>query len=252
VLSAVKSFEPQNAPIKFVKIAETRCGDRDLDRDMRIFIGIDLDQEIRAKIARFLEGVSGFAPEARWVRLESLHITLKFIGEQTAEQVEAITQQLRRVESAPVEIQVSGYGFFPTATSPRVFWIGIHASPHLAELACRVDSAVAELGVPREEREFSPHLTLARSGGRSGGRSAGSSSERSNQRSNESSGDPKWRKGDGPNSTFAVLQKRLSAMSDLDFGKMSADRFILYQSQLSPAGSKYTRLERFSMPAESR
>ena len=63
---------------------------------MRIFIGIDLDPEVRARISRFLEGIEGFAPEARWVRPESLHITLKFIGEQTQEQVEAIAERLRR------------------------------------------------------------------------------------------------------------------------------------------------------------
>ena len=61
---------------------------------MRIFIGIDLNDEIRGRIARFLEGVSGFAPEARWVRPESLHVTLKFIGEQKMEQVAAITERL--------------------------------------------------------------------------------------------------------------------------------------------------------------
>ena len=196
---------------------------------MRIFVGIDLDEEIRGKIARFLEGVSGFAPEARWLRPESLHITLKFIGEQKSEQVEAITQRLRQVECGPLDIEVSGYGFFPTAKSPRVFWIGIHSGPQLALLAQHVDSAVAELGVPREDRPFSPHLTLARAGGRSG--------------------DPKWRKGDGPNSVFVVLQKRLGAMAGLDFGKMTADKFILYQSQLSPAGSRYTKLERFPLRA---
>jgi 2'-5' RNA ligase len=204
---------------------------------MRIFIGIDLDDGIRGRIARFLEGVSGFAPEARWVRPESLHITLKFVGEQKEEQVEAITQRLRRVAGAPFEIQVSGYGFFPTAKSPRVLWIGVHAGPQLAQLARDIDLAVAEFGIPREDRPFSPHLTLARAGGRSG--------------------DPRWRKGDGPNSIFGVLQKRLAAMGEPDsvtltFGSMTADKFILYQSQLSPAGSKYTKLERFPMrPAES-
>ena len=199
---------------------------------MRIFIGIDLDDDIRGKIARFLEGVSGFAPEARWVRPESLHITLKFIGEQKQEQVEAITQRLRQVRSSPLEIQFSEYGFFPTARSPRVFWIGIHAGPALTQLAGQIDAAVAELGIPREERAFSPHLTLARAGGRSG--------------------DPKRRKEDGPNSVFAVLQKRLAGMGEfesggLNFGTMTADKFILYQSQLSPKGSKYTKLERFPM-----
>jgi 2'-5' RNA ligase len=203
---------------------------------MRIFIGIDLDDEIRGKIARFLEGVSGFAPEARWVRSESLHVTLKFIGEQKPEQVEAITRKLRQLQGAAVEIGVSGYGFFPTAKAPRVFWIGIQAPPVLTELAARIDAAVAELGIPPEERAFSPHLTLARGGGRSG--------------------DPKWRKSDGANSTFSVLQKRLAAMAEvgsgtLSFGSMTADRFFLYQSQLSPAGSKYTKLEQFSLRSDA-
>src|SRR5216683_6558699 len=135
---------------------------------MRIFIGIDLGPEVRARIERFLEGVEGFAPEARWMRPESLHITVKFIGEQPPERVEAITERLRRLESSAFEIRAGGYGFFPTAKAPRVFWIGIHAGQQLAELAGSVDVAVAELGIPREDRPFSPHLTLARAGGRSG------------------------------------------------------------------------------------
>lgn len=196
---------------------------------MRIFIGIDLDPGVRRRIARFLEGVQGFAPDSRWVRPESLHITLKFIGEQKAEQVEAIAERLRRIESSEFEIRVDGYGFFPTAKAPRVFWIGIHAGPELAALAESVDAAVADLGIPSEDRPYSPHLTLARAGGRSGS--------------------PKWRKGDAPNAVFEVLEKRLAAMGDLDFGPMSAREFILYQSQLSPNGSKYTQLQRFPLRA---
>jgi 2'-5' RNA ligase len=194
---------------------------------MRIFIGIDLDVEVRARIERFLEGVQGFAPEARWVRPESLHITLKFIGEQPAERVEAITARLQRVDCSAFEIRSAGYGFFPTAKAPRVFWIGINGGSQLAELAGAIDAATAELGIPREDRAYSPHLTLARGGGKSGS--------------------PKWREGDGPNATFAVLEKRLAAMGELDFGTMMAREFILYQSQLSPGGSKYTKLQRFPL-----
>ena len=196
---------------------------------MRIFIGIDLDPEVRTRIERFIEGVEGFAPDARWARPESLHITLKFIGEQPPERVEAITERLRRVEGTAFAIRCAGYGFFPTAKAPRVFWIGIHAGPQLAELAESIDTATTELGIPREDRPYSPHLTLARAGA---GRRSGS---------------PKWRKGDGPNATFALLEKRLAAIGELDFGKMTAREFILYQSQLSPAGSKYTKLERFAL-----
>ena len=208
---------------------------------MRIFIGIDLAEEIRGKIVRFLEGVSGFAPDARWVRPESLHVTLKFIGEQNSEQVAAITERLRKVESTSFEIGVRGCGFFPTPKTARVFWIGIEAGPKLAQLAADIDAATAELGIQREERAFSPHLTLAR---------AGAHGQRGSR-------DPRWRKGDGPNSVFAVLQKRLATMDNpdsgqLNFGNMTADEFILYQSRLSPAGSRYSQLERFPLRATER
>jgi len=194
---------------------------------MRVFVGIDLDDEIRTKIARLLAGVCGFAPDARWVGPESLHVTLKFIGEQKPEQVAAITERLQVVKGKSAEIRFAGHGFFPTAKAPRVFWIGIQAGPELAELASGVDSALAELQIRREERPFSPHLTLARGGGRSGS--------------------PQWRKSDGPNSAFAELQKRLAAMSALDFGTMTAHEFFIYQSQLSPRGSKYIKLQRFPL-----
>jgi 2'-5' RNA ligase len=194
---------------------------------MRVFVAIDLQHEIREKIARFLEGVREFAPDARWANPESLHITLKFIGEQKPEQVAAVTEHLQSVVGRKVEIQVGGYGFFPTAKAPRVFWLGIQAGPELTEVAASIDSALAELKIPREDRPFSPHLTLARGG-------AGS-------------GSPKWRKTDGTNSTFATLQKRLFALSELDFGTMTAREFFLYQSQLSPGGSKYTKLHSFPL-----
>jgi 2'-5' RNA ligase len=194
---------------------------------MRIFIGIDLDSEVRARIERFVEGVQGFAPDARWARPESLHITLKFIGEQTPQKVEGVTQCLGQIEGSAFEIHSTGYGFFPTAKAPRVFWVGIESGPQLAELAGRIDAAVAALGIPREDRPYSPHLTLARAGGRSGS--------------------PKWRKGDGPSTMFATIEKRLAAMGEIDFGAMTAHEFILYQSQLSPGGSKYTKLQRFPL-----
>jgi RNA 2',3'-cyclic 3'-phosphodiesterase len=200
---------------------------------MRIFIGIDLDPEIRTRLERFLGGVEAFAPDARWVRPESLHITLKFIGEQKPEQVDAIAERLRRISSPTIDIRAAAYGFFPTAKGPRVFWIGIQAGAQLAKLAEQIDMATAELGIPREDRTYSPHLTLARVGGRSGS--------------------PKWRRGDGPNSTFAVLEKRLTAMGELEFGTMTAREFILYQSRLSPKGSKYTKLQYFPLrPLENK
>ena len=196
---------------------------------MRLFIGIDLDPELRSRIERFIEGAQGFATNARWMRAESLHVTLKFIGERPQEHVEALTQRLRLVESGSFELRFTGYGFFPTVKAPRVFWIGIQADAHLAQLAANIDAATSEIGIPREDRPYSPHLTLARAG------------------AGRRSGAPEWRKGDAPNAAFSVLEKRLAAMGELDFGRMTAREFILYQSELSPRGSQYTKLQRFPL-----
>jgi len=194
---------------------------------MRIFIALDIDDSIRERIKRFTEGVRGFDPEARWVRPDSLHITLKFIGEKPPEGLEQIKNALHTIEMDSMEIAFRGYGFFPTAKWPRVFWVGIEAVPQLASLAAAVDKVMLGLGIPREEHAFSPHLTLARG-------TTGSNS-------------PRWQKGDRAKSNFRQLQEKLAAMPQPEFGTMTAREFFLYQSQLSPGGSRYIKLERFAL-----
>jgi 2'-5' RNA ligase len=194
---------------------------------MRLFIALDIDDAIRERIARFVEGVHGFAPDARWVKPESLHVTLKFIGERPEPAVEQTKVALRSVNSSTTEIQFRGYGFFPTAKSARVFWVGMQAGPQLAALALAIDEKTATLGIPKEDRAYSPHLTLARGSG--------------------GSGSPRWRRGDGPNRAFERLQEKLTSLPSPEFGTMTPREFFLYQSQLSPKGSKYTKLERFAL-----
>ena len=193
---------------------------------MRVFIALDIDDAIRARLELFLDGVRGFAPEARWVRPESTHVTLKFIGEKPSDAVEEIKQTLGGVRAGAIDISLRGYGFFPTSKAPRVFWVGIGAGPELPALAKSVDEATAALGVPREEHEFSPHLTLARRGG---------------------SGAPHWRKGDRENPAFQRLQEKLAAMPALEFGTMTAREFFLYQSQLMRGGARYMKIACFSL-----
>jgi RNA 2',3'-cyclic 3'-phosphodiesterase len=193
---------------------------------MRVFIALDIDDAVRSRLETFLDGVRGFAPDARWVRPESMHVTLKFIGEKSFEGVEEIKHALTAIRAGAIEISFRGYGFFPTSKAPRVFWIGIAGEPDLAALAKLVDETTAALGVPQEEHEFSPHLTLARRGG---------------------SGAPRWRKGDGPNPAFQDLQKRLAAMPAAEFGTMTAREFFLYQSQLMPGGACYTKIASFGL-----
>jgi 2'-5' RNA ligase len=194
---------------------------------MRLFIALDIDDAIRERIARFLDGVRGFAPDARWVRPESLHVTLKFIGEKPSEKVDEIKRALAVIRGEPFDLNFRGSGFFPTPKAARVFWIGIQSGAALAALAGGVDEATSSLGIPKEDHPFSPHLTLARGGGHSGA--------------------PGWRKGDAPNRNFRLLQEKLAAMSVPEFGTMTAREFFLYQSELMRGGSRYTKLANFKL-----
>jgi 2'-5' RNA ligase len=194
---------------------------------MRIFIALDIDDTIRERIQRFMEGVRGFAPEARWVRPESLHITLKFIGEKTPDAVEQIKQVLAGIRAAEFEVTFRGYGFFPTAKAARVFWVGIESGESIAKLATAVDEGTATLGIAQEEHAFNPHLTLARGGGRSGA--------------------PGWQKGDAPNRNFRTLLEKLTGLPTPEFGTMAAREFFLYESQLLRGGARYSKIARFAL-----
>jgi 2'-5' RNA ligase len=194
---------------------------------MRLFIALDIDDAIRGRISRFIEGVNGFAPDARWAKPESLHVTLKFIGEQPEPAVDQIKQALSTITARATEINFRGHGFFPTARSARVFWIGLEADSHLAALAATIDEHISMLGVAKEDRVYTPHLTLARASG--------------------SSGAPRRSTADHPNRIFQRLQEKLAALPAPEFGMMAAPEFFLYQSQLSPRGSKYTKLARFGL-----
>ncbi|HKU25147.1 MAG TPA: RNA 2',3'-cyclic phosphodiesterase, partial [Candidatus Sulfotelmatobacter sp.] len=135
---------------------------------MRLFVALDIDAEIRERLARFADGLRQFAPDARWVKEESLHITLKFIGEWPEPEVDRIKGELAGVAGQAAVIQFKGYGFFPSTKSARVFWVGLEAGPELVALAAAVEEKLQVLGIAKEERKFSPHLTLARSPGGSG------------------------------------------------------------------------------------
>jgi len=192
---------------------------------MRLFVALDIDAEIRARIAKFMDGIREFAPEPRWVSAESLHLTLKFIGEWPTECLDELKAALIAVHGQPAEVTFSGTGFFPAPKSARVFWIGIEAGLELAALAGAIDTATSSLGIDKERRAFTPHLTLARTG----------------------SGRPQRVSSDRAHSSFRGLQEKLAAMPAPAFGTMTAREFFLYESKLSPKGAVYAKLARFSL-----
>ena len=191
---------------------------------MRLFVGLDIPDEIRARIGEYMEAQRRYAPEARWVRPESLHVTLKFIGEFPEERLEELKTALGWVGGQPFEVTFRDVGFF-TPRSPRVFWVGVHSGYELGALAKSVDDTTAKLGVAREEREYSPHLTLARVGS---GRPAGSPRDRNK---------PK----------MMGLKAQMEGRPQPEFGTMRATEFILYRSKTLPSGAEYTKLARFPL-----
>jgi RNA 2',3'-cyclic 3'-phosphodiesterase len=192
---------------------------------MRVFVGLDIPEDIRAAIARYMDGLRNFAPEVRWVKPESFHVTLKFIGEQSSDQVEGIKRELATVKSVKFDIAFRETGFFPNAKSPRVFWVGIHAGKELSRLAAGIDEVVSRTGLPRETNAYKPHLTLSRSG----------------------SGSPHPKPGERPSNKLAWLVESLKGMPQPDFGTMTAHEFYLYESKLGPGGARYTKIASFPM-----
>lgn len=181
---------------------------------MRVFVAIDISEEVRAAIRAYLQELSHVRCGARWVRPEGLHVTLKFIGEVSPEKVERIRETLSGVRSAaPVEMLFRGTGFFPNARHPKVFWAGIEASANLAGLAREIETQLETLGIEREHRAFHPHLTLAR-----------------------------FKSEDGLAKLHAAIEQRGAA----EFGRLQTSEFHLYKSRLERGGAVYTRLATFS------
>lgn len=134
---------------------------------IRAFIAIELPAAILDELekveARLKPQVS--TDTIRWVKADSIHLTLKFLGQVPSDQLGLITSALRTAVAAhaPFTLEVSEAGCFPNAHRPRVVWVGVQdGGHHLHALQRAVENAIAPLGYPAEVRDFTPHLTLGR------------------------------------------------------------------------------------------
>ena len=176
---------------------------------MRLFTAIDLPSEILLRLERLL---SALRPEAlvKWSPLDNLHITTKFIGEWPEARVPEINDALRRVSRRqPFEVELKGLGWFPNERSPRVLWLGVEAGNELATLAAETEDALKPLGIAKEDREFSPHLTLARI------------------------------KNPVP---LSNLRKKVQQMQPAEMGRIPVSRFSLFRSRPGTNASIYEKL----------
>lgn len=180
-----------------------------------MFCAFELPESLRDRIQQHATSVREAVSDAAasWSRTESIHLTMKFFGNVHQSKVASISKALERVvnEFPPVEIMVGGTGVFPRPSRPQVLWIGIDdSSGALAKLQQRVEDECAREGFPKEERAFHPHLTIAR-----------------------------IRKTHNANQLAeAHLRTKFPAV------ELILNELILFRSELSPKGPRYTPLSR--------
>ncbi len=190
---------------------------------MRLFVALDIDADIRARIAAFRDRMRHLAPDVRWVGPETFHVTLQFLGE--TKKVAEIQKALRLAKGSPITLAFRSAGFFPNPKSPRVFWVGIESDQDLQELVKSIAQALRSLGFERDKGPFKPHLTLARAG----------------------SGRPHPLPGERSALGLQQVRARVETLTPLEFGTMTAHEFYLYESKLSPAGPQYAKLSLYPL-----
>ncbi len=162
---------------------------------------------------------TGRTKDVSWTRPESIHLTLKFLGEIDPERVEGIYLELKKAAEgiSPFSLSACGVGGFPGLKAPRVIWVGIKESAALTQLQKNIDERLAEFGFEKEDRPFHPHLTLCRIKSASAGRDIG---------------------------------KAASDVGHEAYVAFKADSFVLFKSELNPKGAKYTALKRVMLQGE--
>jgi 2'-5' RNA ligase len=188
---------------------------------MRLFVAVDLASGVRAALAaeqqRLLTELGGSSSTLRLVRPEQLHLTIVFVGEVSDERAAAIGRELQRdVALAPFEVAFGGAGVFPPRGAPRVLWIGIReGASRLARLHEVVAAMLEPLGVERDPRGYSPHLTIGR-----------------------------WRDPQRRSAKREGDLVRRSATREGDLPSFTVREITLYQSRLSSSGSTHVPLAR--------
>lgn len=133
---------------------------------LRAFIAIELpphlQEAVEKQTARLRQTLG--SESIRWVPPQNMHLTLKFFGDIAASHVDFLKQLLTQAANShkQFDLQIGGIGSYPNSKRPRVLWAGLHAPADLASLQKSIEAGSVRLGYPKEERAFSPHLTLGR------------------------------------------------------------------------------------------
>ena len=183
---------------------------------IRTFIAVDLPPSVLDTLGQISDQLQEKMPDTpvRWVDNQKMHLTLKFLGDISTENISMVEKTLlsEGAKRSPMELGIGGIGAFPKMRHPRVIWIGVEAPTDLFDLRRGIEDGVARLGYNYDKYEFTPHLTLGRI------------SRKASARDVRTVG---------------------NVLHDFQVGYIGAARIEavhLYRSDLSPGGAKYTCL----------
>jgi 2'-5' RNA ligase len=176
---------------------------------VRAFVAIELDARLREAMGELQVLLRPRLGGIRMVRPEGIHLTLRFLGDTSPAQVEALRPRLASADAAcpPCEARVAGLGMFPERGRPRVLWLGLDVPPPVVDLQAACERAARAAGFEREDRPFRAHLTLGR-----------------------------WRE-----------RAPRPELSPADLGPTRLETLVLFRSDLRPDGAVYTALGRFPL-----
>ena len=181
---------------------------------LRTFLAIDLPSCLLDSIVKKQRDLKQEFPSIAWVKSENVHLTLKFLGDTPESKIPELQQVVAKAVKGiePFAINFRGFGVFPDKRAPRALWTGIEGNTDiLVNLAKEIESKVKPLGFPPEGKPFRPHLTLARI--------------KKNQRD-----------------LGQAIEKARVLADPFVFGRLLVEQVCLFESELRPTGSVYTKL----------
>ena len=178
---------------------------------VRSFIAVDLDDaEIKNRITKIQQDLENTGAGLKIVQPEIMHLTLRFLGEIPQATVQRVIEAMDATRFSPFDAEFSGVGVFPNIRRISVIWVGItKGQQQLAEIFEQLEPKLRQMGLPPDNKGFSPHLTIARV-------KSGLNKE--------------------------PLAKSIESMRDVEFGKIGVSAVRLKKSTLTPSGPIYTTL----------
>jgi RNA 2',3'-cyclic 3'-phosphodiesterase len=189
---------------------------------MRTFIAIELPQGIKDHLNKIQEQLKLTGADVKWVEPKNIHLTLKFLGEINEQTLEKLSQILDACVKGktPFQVSIASFGAFPKLNYPRIIWAGIDkGDKEIAEIVKVLEEKVQKIGIPKEKRAFSSHITLGR---------LRSSRDKDN---------------------LAEQLKKLTENSDLPRLEFSLSKITLFKSTLTASGPIYEALKETNLQA---